>query len=223
MISIFLPIRKGSKRIKNKNIKRIKKYKFGLLEIKINQLRKLYLKEKKIKEIIVSTDCPTTKKFVKKFDFIKLHDRDKQLSGDNSLQNLIVVVPKICKEKFILWTHVTSPLYNENDYKFFIKKFLKKNYNSAFSATEIKSFLIDENNKWLSHDRKIRKWPRTQDLKKMYILNNAAFIANRKIYLKYKDRLCDRPLPIISRLNSTLDIDDPNDFNFFIKNSSNLI
>ena len=33
MISFFLPIRKNSLRIKNKNIIRIKKYRFGLTEI----------------------------------------------------------------------------------------------------------------------------------------------------------------------------------------------
>ena len=41
MISFFIPIRKGSKRIKNKNIKPIKNFKLGLTEIKILQLRKL--------------------------------------------------------------------------------------------------------------------------------------------------------------------------------------
>ena len=41
MISIFIPIRKNSKRIKNKNIKKIGKFKYGLTEIKINHLEKL--------------------------------------------------------------------------------------------------------------------------------------------------------------------------------------
>jgi len=37
MISIFLPIKKDSKRLKNKNFFSIKKYKLGLTEIKLNQ------------------------------------------------------------------------------------------------------------------------------------------------------------------------------------------
>ena len=41
MISIFVPIRKGSKRVKNKNIKRFNKYKLGLTELKILQLKRL--------------------------------------------------------------------------------------------------------------------------------------------------------------------------------------
>ena len=40
MISFFIPIRKGSKRVKNKNIKKLENYKLGLTELKINQLKK---------------------------------------------------------------------------------------------------------------------------------------------------------------------------------------
>jgi len=41
MISIFIPIRKGSKRIINKNIKSLPKFRFGLTELKLKQLEKL--------------------------------------------------------------------------------------------------------------------------------------------------------------------------------------
>ena len=41
MISIFLPIRKGSKRVKNKNLRPIGSIRFGLTEIKIKQIKKL--------------------------------------------------------------------------------------------------------------------------------------------------------------------------------------
>ena len=54
MITALIPVRKGSQRVKNKNIKS-----FGessLLEIKIKSLLKLK-KWNKIEEIIVSSDC----------------------------------------------------------------------------------------------------------------------------------------------------------------------
>ena len=40
MISFFIPIRSGSKRIKNKNFKPLPGYKFGLTEIKFKQIEK---------------------------------------------------------------------------------------------------------------------------------------------------------------------------------------
>ena len=49
LISIFVPIRKNSKRVKNKNIKQIKHHKLGLTEIKISQIFELLKKIKKDK------------------------------------------------------------------------------------------------------------------------------------------------------------------------------
>ena len=46
-ITIFVPIRRGSKRIKNKNIKALPGFRMGLTELKIKQLNKLRLKCKK--------------------------------------------------------------------------------------------------------------------------------------------------------------------------------
>ena len=64
MISFFIPIRKNSKRVKNKNTRPLPYFKYGLTEIKIMQLKKFrnLVKRKNPKlfnkiEIIVSTNC----------------------------------------------------------------------------------------------------------------------------------------------------------------------
>ena len=75
---------------------------------------------------------------------------------------------------------------------------------------------MDESLNWLSHNYKKKKWPRTQDLKKFYSVNNAAFISKRENYLISSDRLDGKPLPIISRKYSDIDIDNKEDF-FFSK------
>lgn len=223
MISFFIPIRKGSKRILNKNTVPINKYKLGLTEIKVLQLQKLRKiclrsSNKFLSNIDfnISTDCKKVKKYIKKFKWIKLHHRKKSLAGDDCLDKLILEVPKICRGHFILWTHVTSPLFNENDYMSFIKKFFSfykaKKINSAFSADVINKFIIDEKFNWISHDFKKKKWPRTQDLKKFYSVNSAAFLSSRKNYIGIGDRLGKKPLPIISRQNSGFDVDNKDDF-----------
>ena len=220
MISIFLPIRKGSKRIKNKNIKPLPHHKFGLTEIKINQLKKLKKKLKKKLEFVVSTDCDRIKKYLLKFPWIRVNHRPKNLATDDSLDKLIHYVPKICNGEFILWTHVTSPLFNEKDYEKFINDFFKKvnkRTKSAFSADRIQKFILNSDRKWISHNRDEKKWPRTQDLQNFYIVNSAAFIAKREIYTKYKDRLCNKPLPLEIRTDSGFDIDEIQDFNLLKK------
>ena len=228
MISFFIPIRKNSKRIKDKSTRKIGKYNLGLTEIKIQHLKKLkniaqpYKPLPKI-EFIISTDSDKIKKYLKKFPWIKLHNRSKQLATDDCLDDLIKEVPKICSGSYILWTHVTSPSFNEQCYKNFILHFLKnsKKHDSAFSADLIGTYILNSKYKWVSHDRKKNKWPRTQDLEKHFSVNSAAFIAKRKIYFNNKDRLGKKPLPILSESKTGFDIDEMEDLIFFRKNLMN--
>ena len=63
------------------------------------------------------------------------------------MQKLINLAPKICKGNYILWTHVTSPMFNSKDYLDFLNNFFKnkkaKNY-SAFSADIIQNLFIQK-------------------------------------------------------------------------------
>ena len=131
LINVFIPIRKNSKRIKNKSIRSIGKYKLGLTEIKILQIKKMLSKVKKDKvlkkyefNIIISTDCKKIKKFAKNFKWILVHNRPKKLAMDDCLQELILEVPKICPDGLIFWTHVTSPMFNSDNYIESMKKFI---------------------------------------------------------------------------------------------------
>ena len=148
------------------------------------------------------------------FLFVLITDkRSENISGDHSLNKLIDLIPSICKGKFILWTHVTSPLFSSNCYRDFIKSFFgKKTKRSAFSADLIQKFLFQSDKKWISHESSINKWPRSQDLKPTYIINSAAFIATRKTYVEARDRLCRNPFPIISKNNTGFDVDNKDDF-----------
>ena len=167
MISFFIPIKKISKRVVNKNTKKINKFKFGLTEIKLRQLQKFrnYIKKDKILskkkfEFVVSSDDLKIKKFVKKYSGLKFNLRPKELAKDDCLEDLMQYVPRICKGKLILWTHVTSPLFNHLCYAKFIKKFLNntKNFDSSFTASIIKSFIYNNTKKkWLSHNRSLNK------------------------------------------------------------------
>jgi len=226
MISIFLPIKKESKRLKNKNFLSIPKYKLGLIENKLNQLLKLskILKKKKIQsEIVISTDSENLIKKYNNFKNIKVYKRPKNLTLDDCLDDLIMEVPKLCSGNYILWTHVTSPLFNSSDYINFMDKFFgQKKFKSAFSATSPSTFFMNSNFKWISHNYKKKKWPRTQDLQKYYLVNNAAFISSRKNYIFDKNRIGPKPMPIISRKYSEIDIDNKEDLLFLIKNYKNI-
>lgn len=226
-----MPVRKNSKRILNKNTRSLPNYKNGLIEIKIKQFKKLRNLLKKNKplqfksvEFIVSTNCPIVKKYCKKFRWLKVHERNKYLSSDSSIQELIELIPNICNGKFILWTHVTSPFFGEREYFQFLKKYFlaKKPTKSAFSADSIQKFLYNNRRGWISHNSKNNSWPRTQDLEKIYIANSAAFIASIKIYKKYKNRLCNSPIPITSNNEfAGFDVDEMKDLLYLKKRLKN--
>ena len=185
MISIFLPIKKKSKRLKNKNFLKIANFKNGLSEIKILQLLKLsrLLKKKKIlSEIIISTDSD---KLLNKYDKnknLKIFKRKKSLTRDDCLEDLIKEVPKICFGKYILWTHTTSPIFCSKDYLDFINFFFKQEkFKSAFSATTISTFFMDANSNWLSHNYKKKNGHELKILKNFILLITLLLFQKEKI------------------------------------------
>ena len=207
-IIAFLPCRKGSQRIKDKNIKKFVNYEMGLLEIKLNQLMKV----KYLKNIILSTDDYKIIDYAKKIQNKKLiiDIRPDYLCSNATSTDLLI---KYVGEKFdninILWTHVTSPFINEKLYEQIIKKYFEVLFSkndSLMTVTKIKKFIWDEKGP-LSYESNKEKWPRTQTIKPLYEINSAAFIAHSNIYKKFKNRIGISPFLYEIDHFSAFDID----------------
>ncbi|WP_419782965.1 cytidylyltransferase domain-containing protein [Malaciobacter marinus] len=210
-IIAFLPMRKGSQRIKNKNIKKFANIKKGLTFIKISQL----LKVKEIDKIIVSTDDKKVIDIALSFDSKKIHidKRPKELAtSSTSTDELIKYVTKIIKKGIVIWTHVTSPFIDEKIYSKMIKTYLdNKNNDSLMSVTKIQKFLWDKKNP-INYNRKKEKWPRTQTLNPVYEVNSGAFINEIKNYKKFNDRIGKNPILFELDTIQSFDIDWKEDF-----------
>lgn len=215
-VSIFLPTRKGSKRIKNKNTKEFAGIKGGLLELKLRELTKI----SKIEEIIVSTNehesIIISKKHQKKDSRIKIFKRPESLSLDNTnLIDLVNYVPSITNCDHILWTHVTSPFVKSRDYENAITSYfncLKKDYDSLMSAKKLQNFIWDiEKNDIINRIGK-EKWPRTQDLNFFFEVDSAIFLSSRNNYLKFRDRIGNNPFIYELDGFKSIDVDWPQDF-----------
>ena len=125
IVDVFLPCRSSSQRVKNKNIKKFSNKNFGLFELKILQLNLV----KNIRNIIVSTNDKKIINYLKLKNFKKviIDVRPNILcSSKTSTDSLIKYVPKIVFSDHILWTHVTSPFFNEKDYFKAINVYKKK-------------------------------------------------------------------------------------------------
>ncbi len=162
-IDIFLPCRSSSVRIKNKNIKKFSNKKFGLFELKIYQL----IHVKGIRKVIVSTNDKKILKYLYKNKFKKvLIDKrpDNLCKSITSTDDLIKYVPKITNSEHILWTHVTSPFFNKNDYESAIKIYKKKikNYDSLLGVSKVQDYIYDKKNP-INFNKKKRKMAKDTD------------------------------------------------------------
>lgn len=216
-ISVFLPTRAGSERVKNKNTRDFAGVEGGLLAIKLKQLLNL----PKVKEVVLSTNDPGSIDIAQKFlsnAKLKIIIRPDHLAqSSTNLTDLVKYVPSICAYEHILWTHVTSPLVNAENYETAIDLYFEKindNYDSLMSVKEIQNYIWSEKEKKVINRKEgdQKKWPRTQDLDKIFEVNSAIFIASKKVYEDEQDRIGVSPYLFIQNSLQSVDVDWEEDF-----------
>lgn len=213
LVTAFLPCRKGSERVKNKNIRPFAGYEKGLLQIKLSQLTQ----SQSIHRIVLSTNDESILKYAKSLSNkkIELHKRDETLSSSKtSTDELVSLAEKLVGSGHVLWTHVTSPFVTSERYDNIIDTYFDKlrvGHDSLMTTTEIKGFLW-KSGKPLNYDRKIEKWPRTQTLEPISEVNSAVFLNSVANYASYKDRIGNSPFLYNLEKIEGFDIDWPEDF-----------
>lgn len=213
---VFLPCRKGSKRVIRKNTRPFCDKKKSLLQIKLEQLIKI----KELNKIIVSTDdidCINIGKNIQNDNKKLLIDkRPSSLAEDSTdLKDLIKYAYKISYSNHIIWTHVTSPFFDKKNYLEAIKKYKEnvidnKNYDSLLSGTKLQKYIfsIKENN-FINASNDF--WPSTQTLSDHISIDSAIFIAKRD-FLKEGKRIGFNPYILINSEKNGYDIDTELDF-----------
>lgn len=195
-IAFFLPTRKGSERVKNKNTRPFADIEGGLVENKIKQL----LSTKHIDEILFSSNDEMCIAIAEKYTSdsrLRIIPRPNELClSTTNLQDLICYVPTITNADHILWGHVTTPLVEAKVYDTAIEQYLSKiikGYDSLVSVKELKNFLLNQEGKLVNNTTNI-PWPRTQDLEPLYEINHAIFLAKRSVYTEQKNRIGQKTL-----------------------------
>ena len=213
-IAFFLPTRKGSERVKNKNTRPFADIEGGLVENKIKQL----LSTKHIDEILFSSNDEMCIAIAEKYTSdsrLRIIPRPNELClSTTNLQDLICYVPTITNADHILWGHVTTPLVEAKVYDTAIEQYLSKiikGYDSLVSVKELKNFLLNQEGKLVNNTTNI-PWPRTQDLEPLYEINHAIFLAKRSVYTKQKNRIGQKTLLYIMDEIHSKDIDWEEDF-----------
>ena len=211
---VFLPCRKGSQRVPNKNTRIFAGIQGGLLRIKLETLAK----SKLVDQIILSSNDEEVLRIGRDFNNPKLQvlvRPDSLCTSQTSTDELIAYVAELVQEGTILWTHVTSPFLSAETYDKMLTIYHENKgiYDSLMSVNVIRDFLWNENAP-INYDRNKEKWPRTQTLQPIYEPNSGAFIADVSIYKTMKDRIGNKVFMFETSKLESLDIDWPEDFDF---------
>lgn len=213
-VAFFLPTRKGSERVKNKNTRSFARFGGGLVENKLIQL----LETNSIDEIILSTNDEACMEIAARLSSdkrLRIIPRPYELClSSTNLQELINYVPTITNAENILWGHVTTPLVGAELYDTAVKYYFSKldeGYDSLVGVTEFKNFLLDKAGKLINNTTNL-PWPRTQDLDSLFEINHSMFLAKRNVYLEDKNRIGRKPLLYLMNKIFSLDIDWEDDF-----------
>lgn len=204
-ITIVIPVRKGSTRCKNKNIRD-----FGnsnLLKLKIETLKKV----KGVDRILVSSDCNKMLQIATDLG-VDIHKRDEkycttECSGSEFMTNL---AEQVLTEYFIYSTCVT-PLIDSNQIEKCINNINKLNssYDSIVLANITKQFMWDYE-KPINY--KLDNAPPSQELPEYYIPNFACCLSKTSSVIKNNNVIGKTPYFIKTDAISGIDIDESSDF-----------
>ena len=208
MITAIIPVRKGSQRVKNKNIKPFAGS--SLLEIKIKLLLKLQ-NYGKIDELIVSSDCDQMISIAEK-NGAKTHRRKEYFASSDAsnsefFQNL---ADDVGKNNWILYSPVTCPLISFETYDEILSRF-KQDPKNLVSVFPVKHHL------WLdgspvNYDPK--ESPNSQDLPNIYGIQYGVSMIKRNDMKKYRNVVTQNPTFIVLDEIESIDIDTELEFEF---------
>ena len=213
-IIAFIPAKKNSRDLKNKNLKKLKN--LSLFEIAILSAKK----SKLIDKIYLSSDSEKILKAGSKLN-VELIKRRKDLSSYSTPANAVISdfiknnLKKNNEDCIIVYLQPTSPFRNNTHIDSAIKNLISKKLRSLVSVTENKNFFkslykkkitLDPffNNNFITKNR--------QNLKKIYSPNGAIYIFYCKDFVRnQKLSFINSGYYIMNRIDS-IDIDDKEDY-----------
>ena len=215
--SILIPARKGSKSVKNKNIRVIKGR--PLAEYTFQSIKNI-----KLKKFVISDDYKI-KKIAKKYNINTEYKRPKSLSQDKtSLVDTLLHFLEWTKLrgindfKTLMILQLTSPLRNAEHIKNAISYYKKRKLTSLFSISEssehpYETINLKKNGKWKLNFPESKKFYRRQDYKlNSYFINGAIYIVDKKYFLKNKKIISNNHGLFKMKKIDSIDIDDISDF-----------
>lgn len=206
VLKALIPVRSGSKRVANKNIRPFANS--NLLEIKIKQLQRI----KELDGIVVNSNDDEMLDIARSLG-AEAVKRDEYYAGDNVTNEMYKNIAENCSSDIIMYTNVTSPMIEDETISKLIQCYHENcgEYDSVNTAHYIKEFM------WLDGkpmNYELDKTPKSQDLPNIMALNFAINLIDRERLIEISHYVGKKPyLYVIDRVQA-IDIDDMIDFEF---------
>ena len=200
---VLIPIKLGSKRVPSKNIKPF----FDGTPL-MYFIQRTCLEAKLVDEVYVYCSDESVKDYV--LPGVKFLKRPEFLDSDSANANDIIrEFMKAVDADIYVNAHTTSPFAKPETIDDLIGKVASGEYDSAFCAENIKTFLWSDGRP-LNFDPD--HFPRTQDLPDIYGETSIAYVFTKASFLKHNRRLGERPyIKEVGKIEA-MDIDYPEDF-----------
>lgn len=200
----FVPIRLNSKRVVGKNLKMLgdKPLLCYILDtlVKVRRIDAVYVY---CSSEDVIPYLPEGVKFLKRPEFL---DRDETLGKE-----IYEEFTKTVDADVYILAHTTSPFMKVETVENALAKILDEDYDSAFSAEKIQTFVWYKG-KTLNYD--LKEIPRTQTIEPIFVETSAFFMFKRDIWKVHKQRIGFKPFIAEVDKIEGVDIDWPEDFAF---------
>ncbi len=203
-VTAIIPVREGSRRLKNKNVAPFAGT--NLLLYKISQLQKV----SEIDNIVVSSDSDLMLQMAKT-QGVRTHKRAPEFCDEKS-KTFGEVVAHICENvegDDILWATCTAPLVFPKHYKEAISKYheaLKEGYDSLVSMEVFRRYLWDDNGP-VNYELGVKHVP-SQQLPPLYFVTDGILLAPRTKMIEWKYFHGRNPYRFLLDKRTSIDIDD---------------
>jgi N-acylneuraminate cytidylyltransferase len=210
----FVPIRKGSKGIKNKNRKILNNkplFHYSLITLLNVKLIDKVILATNDDELISTFDYSSFKNSNKLTIYRRLEKNAKDESTTESVMLEFIKQSNLKLNDNFLLVQATSPLTTSDDINKSLETFLRSNYDSMLSVVRSTGFYWGSNGLSLNYDWRNR--PRRQDIKdETYLENGAFYISKVKNIIDNQNRISGNIGFYIMKDYQKLDIDDIEDF-----------
>ena len=201
-LTAVIPVRKGSQRVKNKNLKPFADS--TLLDIKIETLKKVI----GLDEIVVSSDSQEMLDIARKHNVTAHRREDYYASSEVNNSDFMVNLTTSVDSEYIMYSPCTSPLLSNETISECISKFRAGAQNIVTVTSQKHHMWL--NGQPLNYDPSDA--PNSQDLPDIYSVNYGCCIISCEYLHIYRNVVTDNPTFHVTDEIESIDIDTEFDF-----------